>query len=47
MKQTYYLKLAYEICGCSRGYTTAIYAKIVDEKMKEASELIPELKFGF
>lgn len=25
--------------------TTAIYAKIVDEKMKEASNLIPELKF--
>jgi site-specific recombinase XerD len=25
--------------------TTAIYAKIVDEKMKEASNLIPELSF--
>jgi integrase len=25
--------------------TTAIYAKIVDEKMKEAAELIPEIKF--
>ncbi|MEC4027454.1 site-specific integrase [Myroides odoratimimus] len=27
--------------------TTQIYAKIIDSKMKEASELIPELKFGF
>ncbi|MBA6316270.1 tyrosine-type recombinase/integrase [Cellulophaga baltica] len=26
--------------------TTEIYAKIIDSKMKEASELIPELKFG-
>ena len=25
--------------------TTAIYAKIVDKKMKEAANLIPELKF--
>ena len=27
--------------------TTPIYTKIIDSKMKEASELIPELKFGF
>lgn len=27
--------------------TTQVYAKIIDSKMKETSELIPELKFGF